>query len=81
MAAYLRMADLVKRWIYTRRGLEKLIGRGGFPEPQIVAGRTRLWYAADIVTFESNHPELTSEEAKRRKVRGFAIARSKGRKA
>jgi hypothetical protein len=77
--AYLRIADLVRRWVYTRRGIEKLIGRGGFPAPAITdgAGRMKLWHPADIAVYEAAHPEVTSDEAKRRKVRGYAIANLK----
>jgi len=77
--AYLTLADLVRRWVYTRRGLQKLIGRGGFPAPVITdaTGRLKLWHTADIAAFEDAHPELTDREAKRRKVRSYAIGNLK----
>lgn len=77
--AYMTLADLVRRWVYTRRGVQKLIRRGGFPEPALIVNgsRTKLWHTADIAAFETSHPELTSEEAKHRKVRGYAIANLK----
>jgi hypothetical protein len=82
--AYVTLADLVRRWVYTRRGLQKLIRRGGgFPAPVITdgTGRLKLWHTADIAAFEDAHPELTSEEEKRRKVRSYAIGnlKKKGR--
>jgi hypothetical protein len=80
---YLAMADLGRRWIYSRRGLQKLMRRSGFPEPFITAnqGRIKLWHMSDVAAYEAAHPELTSEEAKRRKVSGFARARRKGQLA
>jgi hypothetical protein len=65
--------------VYTRRGIEKIIGRGEFPAPAIIdgAGRLKLWHTADIAVYEAAHPEVTSEEEKRRKVRGYAIANLK----
>jgi hypothetical protein len=82
MAAYVRLSDLARRWVYTRRGIEKLIGRGGFPAPAITdgAGRLKLWHLSDIASYEDAHPELTSEEAKRRKVRSYAIGNLKKRR-
>jgi hypothetical protein len=75
----LTQADLVRRWVYTKRGVQKLIGRGGFPAPAIIdgAGRLKLWHSGDIAVYEAAHPEVTSEEEKRRKVRGYAIANLK----
>ena len=76
--AYYGMADLVKGgragWIYTRRGLEKMMRRDDFPKPQftINGGHTKVWHSADIKTYERSHPELTSEEKKRRKVAAYA---------
>jgi hypothetical protein len=69
----------VRRWVYTRRGLQKLIHRGGFPAPVITdgKGRLKLWHTADIAAFEDAHPELNDIQVKRRKVRGYAIANMK----
>ena len=54
-----------------------------FPEPQFTvnAGRTKVWYLPDIELYEKAHPELKSEDAKRRKVAGYAIALTRKRKA
>jgi hypothetical protein len=72
----------VKRWIYTPRGVRKLTQSANFPPPTftINAGRTKVWHMADIRAFEARHPEVTSEDAKRRKVVGFALAVAKGNK-
>jgi hypothetical protein len=64
---HLRITDLMSRWVYTRRGIEKLIRRGLLPEPQITAGRSKLWHVADIAAFEATRPELVSGAAKRNK--------------
>jgi hypothetical protein len=80
MAAYLCIADLVKRWIYTRQGVHKLTRSAGFPEPEIVAGRTKLWYAADIAVYEAAHPEVTSEDAKHNKVKRAGYAARMGKR-
>lgn len=84
---YLSMFDLLKRWtrppkgrgVFTRQGVYKLVHRPDFPAPAITdgAGRMKLWHVADIAAFESVRPELTDDEAKHRKVRGYAIANLK----
>lgn len=77
--AYLGMGDLLKQWIYTRRGVEKLMRREDFPSPAftINGGRTKVWHTADIAAYERVHPELTSETAKHRKVVGYALGNFK----
>ena len=82
MATYVGLQDLVKRWIYTRQGVHKLTRARDFPAPafSVNAGHTKVWHVADVQTFESAHPELTSEAAKRRKVRGYGIAAMRRRK-
>jgi hypothetical protein len=78
--AYVGLQDLVKRWVYTRQGVHKLMRRADFPQPQftINAGKTKVWYAPDIAGYEQRHPEVTSESAKARKVGGYARAILKG---
>ena len=80
---YLGFTDILRRGVYTRRGLEKLMARGGFPSPAfaINGGRNKAWHLADIVAFEKAHPELTSEADKWRKVAGYRRALQKGQKA
>lgn len=80
MTAYLSVADLVKRWIYTRQGVHKLTRSEGFPEPEIIAGRIKLWYAADIAAYEATHPEVTSEDAKHNKVKRAGYAARMGKR-
>ena len=52
----------------------------GFSAFTINAGHTKVWHMADINGYERSHPEVTSTEAKRRKVAGYAAAlrRKKG---
>jgi len=73
--AYMGMGDLLKQWIYTRRGVEKIMRRDDFPRPAftINGGRTKVWHTADIAEYTRIHPELTSEAAKHRKVVGYAL--------
>ncbi len=70
--AYLSVGDLVKRWIYTRQGVQKLARTSEFPAPAIssASGRVRLWRSDDIARFEEAHPEVTCADAKWRKIRG-----------
>ena len=77
--AYVGMGDILKQWIYTRRGVEKLMRREDFPLPAITVngGRTKIWHTADIAAYEQTHPEVTSETAKHRKVAGYAIGNLK----
>jgi hypothetical protein len=79
---YVGLVDILRRWIYTRRGVEKMLRRNEFPAPAFAvnAGRTKIWRVADIAAFEITHPEVTSETAKRRKQAGYASALARGRK-
>jgi predicted DNA-binding transcriptional regulator AlpA len=72
--SYLGFRDLLKRWVYTRQGVYKLMDNADFPEPQftINGGHTKVWHSTDIKSYEDKHPELTSEEKKRRKVAAYA---------
>ena len=79
---FLGFHDLIRRWVYTPRGARKVVAGRDFPSAAftINAGRTKVWYLPDIETYEQAHPELTSEEAKRRKRAGYAAAIARGRK-
>jgi hypothetical protein len=74
---YLGFADLVMRWpVYTTRGLRKLVRRASFPVPAFTLnlGRDLVWREDDIASYERTHPEMHSESAKQRKIRGCAAA-------
>jgi predicted DNA-binding transcriptional regulator AlpA len=73
---YLGFRDLMQRWVYTRQGLYKMMQQTDFPAPvfTINAGHTKVWRLGDIAAYETQHPEVTSEDAKRRKVAGYARA-------
>lgn len=77
---YVGLQDLVKRWVYSRQGVHKLMRHPDFPKPQftINAGKTKVWYAPDIQHYEERHPEVKSETLKARKVGGYARAILKG---
>jgi hypothetical protein len=77
---YLGPGDLVKRWVYTRQGIHRLIKSTGFPTPafHINAGRVPVWQACDIEAWEREHPEVTSETAKLQKQIGYFRAVSRG---
>lgn len=77
---YLGFKDILRRWVYTRRGVEKMMKRGDFPAPVFALneGRNKAWHLSDIMAFEKAHPELTSEAEKWRKVRGYQRALAKG---
>lgn len=77
---YVGLQDLVRRWVYSRQGVHKLMRRADFPKPQftINSGKTKVWYAPDIQLYEDRHPEVTSESLKARKVGGYARAIQKG---
>ena len=79
MAHYVGLKDLIERWVYTRQGVHKLLRRADFPKPDFTvnAGKTPVWFLPDIKLFEKHHPELTSREAKLRKVAGYAAANFK----
>ena len=68
--------------MYTPRGVRKLALHKSFPVPAftINAGKTKVWSVADIEVYERDHKEVTSQEAKRRKIAGYAIALAKKRK-
>ena len=80
MLALLGTADLAVRWSYTRQGVHQLAARPGFPAlvATVNGGRIRVWLLADIEAFEQGRPELSDEIAKRRKQRGYHLARLKG---
>lgn len=74
---YLGFQDLVCRWpVYTARGLRKLVHRDNFPVPAFTLnqGHDLVWCEGDIARFERTHPEMNSEDAKQRKIRGCAAA-------
>ena len=74
---YLGFQDLVRRWpVYTARGLRKLVRRDNFPAPTFTLnqGQDHVWREEDIMRFERTHPEMHSEDAKQRKIRGCAAA-------
>jgi hypothetical protein len=74
---YLGFQDLVRRWpVYTTRGLRKLVRRANFPVPAFTLnlGHDLVWRDEDILRFERTHPEMHSEDAKQRKIRGCAAA-------
>lgn len=79
--SYVNFSDILRRTIYTKRGLLKMAARDDFPAPAFTVGggKIRIWHLADIVRFEEAHPELTSENEKHRKVVGYAIANLKKR--
>jgi hypothetical protein len=80
---YVAFGDISARWVYTKRGARKVIEAPDFPAPQFAVngGRTKIWWLPDIERYEHTHPELKSQEAKRRKVAGYAIAITRKRKA
>jgi hypothetical protein len=74
---FLGFQDLVCRWpVYTARGLRKLVHRDSFPVPAFTLnqGHDLVWCEGDIARFERTHPEMNSEDAKQRKIRGCAAA-------
>jgi hypothetical protein len=79
--SYVNFSDILRRTIYSKRGLLKMAAREDFPAAAFTvgAGKIRIWNLDDIVRFEAAHPELTSEAAKHRKVVGYGIAKRKGR--
>ena len=78
--ALLGATDLAVRWGYTRQGVHQFAARPDFPAPAaaVNGGRIRVWLLADIEAFEQGRPELGDQEAKRRKQRGYHLARMKG---
>jgi hypothetical protein len=79
--SYVNFTDILRRTVYSKRGLLKMAARADFPAPAFTvgAGKIRIWHLADIEAFERAHPELKSTVAKMRKVRGFQRARAKGK--
>jgi predicted DNA-binding transcriptional regulator AlpA len=79
---YLGFRDLLQRWVYTRQGLYGLIARDDFPPPAftINQGRTKVWELSAIEAYERQHPEVTSEAAKRYKTTGYFLTLLKGTK-
>lgn len=77
--AYVGFSDILSRSVYTKRGLQKMIARGDFPPHAFTInhGHNKVWHLSDVVKFERTHPEFTSENAKRRKVAGYAIGNLK----
>ena len=73
---YLGFTDILHRWIYTRRGLEKLAARKDFPAPAFTInnGRNRVWDEWEIQKYEYFHPEVLDPAVKHRKVAGYAAA-------
>ncbi len=77
---YLGFSDLVYRWVYTRQGVHQLLRSPDFPAPTFIInrGRTKIWRLDDIEAYEQKHPEVTDDDLKRDKVRGYARAVMKG---
>lgn len=80
---YVNFSDILRRTVYTKRGLLKVAARPDFPPPAFTVGqgKIRIWHLADIEAFENAHPELTSNVEKWRKVAGYRRARERGRNA
>lgn len=78
---YLGFTDILRRWVYSRRGLQKMMARGDFPAPVFALneGRNKAWHLTDITAFEQSHPEVTSLYLKHRKVVSYAIGASRKR--
>ena len=80
MAQFVGTGDLVRRWKYSRQGINQWLKKPGFPPPAFTVngGRTRVWDLSAIEAFEVGRPELGDPEEKRRKVIGYARAVAKG---
>ncbi len=82
----LSIADLSRRWIYTREGIRRLVSRDTlFPASTAtisrgVQGRTRLWEHPHIEAYERTRPYLTDADEKRRRQKRHlgTIARQGG---
>ena len=82
----LSIPDLSRRWIYTREGIRRLIGRDTlFPAPIATISRgaerrTRLWERRHIEAYERTRHYLTDLDEKRRRQKRHlgAIARQGG---
>jgi hypothetical protein len=71
------LADLRRRWHYTRQGAQYLRKHDPeFPLPFVTTptGRGNLWRLEDILAYEERRPELLCAVAKKRKVARFALA-------
>ena len=81
MSEYLGFRDLVARWVYSRQGLYLVMQWRDFPAPAftIDGGKTRVWRVAEIESFEQQHPELLTEYARDRKIKGYYITMSRDR--
>lgn len=72
----LTVGAIAKRWGYSRQGVQKLARRPDFPPPCFIFNRAkiRIWAVEDVERYERDRPELRSEDAKRRKIRGYGLA-------
>jgi len=73
----LALSDVVRRWVYTKQGVLKLI-RGDESFPGVVMtvcdGKVRLWLEADILAYERDKPWLLDDGLKRRRqLVGFVL--------
>ena len=77
---YLGFRDLLKRWVYTRQGLYKIMRNSDFPAPAftINQGRTKVWRIPEIRAYEILHPEVMDEYSKQRKMIGYGRAVRRG---
>ena len=77
---YVVFRDLLTRWVYTRQGLYKFMGREDFPAPAftVIQGHTKVWDLAVIEAYEQQHPELTDQGAKTSKTTGYFRAILRG---
>lgn len=80
--ALLSVGDLEERWCYTRQGIHGLMKRPDFPAPAATVnrGRQKIWLAADIVSYETAHPEVLDESAKRFRQKGYFLTLRKAGK-
>ena len=75
------LADLIRRWVYTRQGVQRLKKNDpDFPKPFATypSGRGNRWREEDVLAYEAKRPELLDATKKWRKVAGFARAKNKG---
>ena len=75
MVQLVGIADLAKRWGYTRAGVHRLMRSPDFPEPigAINNGRNRVWRLDQFTEYERGKPEFGDETAKRRKQVGYFL--------
>lgn len=78
MSEHLIFADLVRRWVYTRQGLQRLRKTDDeFPKPFAKFRGTNKgsrWRLEDVEAYEEKRPELLDDRLKKRKVARFALA-------